>query len=75
MTIESMDIRFVTPDVAIANVIHKITTYTTPDGAKHEKERHIKTYVIVKQNDKWLLTQDQNTIIQEPNTTSSPKEH
>ena len=31
MQIESMDIRFLTADVAIADVIHKVDTYTTPD--------------------------------------------
>jgi uncharacterized protein (TIGR02246 family) len=48
MRIESMDIRFITPDVAIADVIHKVDNYTTPDGDKHENERHIKTYVVVR---------------------------
>ena len=66
MTINSMNIRFVTPNVAIADVIHKITNYTTPDGVKHENERQIKTYVIVKQKGKWLLTHDHNTIVQGP---------
>jgi uncharacterized protein (TIGR02246 family) len=64
MTVESMTIRFITPNAAIADAVHKMTTYTTPDGTKHENERHIKTYVVVKQNGKWLLTHDHNTIIQ-----------
>ncbi len=55
MQIESMDVRFVTTDVAIAVVIHKIDTYTTPDGVKHENERNIKTYLIVKEKGKWLF--------------------
>lgn len=63
MRIESMDIRFLTPDVAIADVIHNVDNYTTPDGVKHENERHIKTYVIVKKKGKWLLAQDHNTVI------------
>lgn len=63
MTIESMTIRFITPKVAIANVIHKISTYEVPKGVKHENERHLKTYIIVRQKGKWLLTHDQNTII------------
>ena len=66
MRIESMDIRFVAANVAIADVIHQVDTYTTPDGVKHENERHIKTYVIVKKNGKWLLAQDHNTIIKSP---------
>jgi uncharacterized protein (TIGR02246 family) len=63
MKIESMNIRFVAPGVAIADVIHQVDNYITPDGAHHENERHIKTYVLVKQRGKWLLTQDHNTII------------
>ena len=64
MRIETMDIRFITSNVAIADVIHQIDNYTTPDGVQHTNERHIKTYVIVREKDKWLLTQDNNTIIQ-----------
>jgi len=63
ITIESMTIRFITPDVAIADVIHKISTYEIPAGVKHENERELKTYVLVKQKGKWLLTHDQNTTI------------
>lgn len=70
MRIESMDIRFITPDVAIADVIHQVGNYTTPDGVKHENERHIKTYVVVKKKGKWLLTQDHNTVIKGSNTAS-----
>ena len=73
MQIESMDIRFITPEVAIADVIHKIDNFTTPDGVKHENERHIKTYVIVKKKGKWLLAQDHNTIIQGSNTVANQK--
>ena len=73
MQIESMDIRFLTPNVAIADVIHRVGNYTTPDGVKHENERQIKTYVIVKKKEKWLLTQDHNTVIQGSNTTANQK--
>ena len=73
MTIESISIRFITPDVAIVDVIHKVSNYTTPDGVKHENERHIKTYVVVKQNGTWLLTHDHNTIIAGSNTAVNQK--
>lgn len=68
MQVENIDIRFVAPDVAIAYAIHKMGTYTTPDGAKHENEKHAKSYVIVKKQGKWLLVLDQNTIVQGSNT-------
>ena len=62
MKIENMTIRFLTPDVALAVVFHKMDNYKTPDGVQHINEIHTKTYVIVKQKGKWLLTLDQNTI-------------
>ena len=73
MKIEGMDIRFLTPDAAIADVIHKVDTYTTPDGVRHENERHIKTYVVVKKKGRWLLAQDHNTVIQGSNTAANQK--
>ena len=63
LTIESITIRFLTPTVAIADVIHKSSDYELPQGIKHQNERQMKTYVIVKQKNIWLLTLDQNTII------------
>ena len=73
MQIESMDIRFPIQNVAIANVIHRVSNYTTPDGVKHENERQIKTYVVVKKKETWLLTQDNNTVIQGSNTAAIQK--
>ena len=63
MTIESISIRLLTPTVAIANVVHKSSEYELPQGVKHQNERQMKTYVIVKRKNIWLLTLDQNTII------------
>lgn len=73
MQIEDIDIRFVAPDVAIAYVVHRMGTYITPDGVKHENEKHAKTYVIVKKQGKWLLVHDQNTIVQGSNTAVNQK--
>ncbi|WEK21676.1 MAG: SgcJ/EcaC family oxidoreductase [Candidatus Pedobacter colombiensis] len=63
MKTESIAIYFISPTVAIANVIHKMGNFTTPDGKLHTNERQIKTYIIVKEKRKWLLTHDQNTVI------------
>jgi uncharacterized protein (TIGR02246 family) len=73
MQIESISIRFITPSVAIADVIHKMTAYTTPDGERHENERQIKTYVIARQKGNWLLVQDHNTVVQGSNTATNEK--
>ena len=46
---------------------HTSDTYITPeDGIKHENEKQVKTYIIVKQKGEWLLTLDQNTIVSNP---------
>ena len=63
LQVESITVRFLSPTVAIANVIHKSSDYEFPSGVKHQNERHMKTYIIVKKQNKWLLTLDQNTII------------
>ena len=63
LTVESITIKFLSPTVAIANVVHKCSDYEFPQGVKHQNERHMKTYIIVKEQSKWLLTLDQNTII------------
>ena len=63
LTMESIDVRFLSPTVAVANVVHKCSDYEFPQGVKHQNERHMKTYVIVKKQSKWLLTLDQNTSI------------
>ncbi len=63
MTIEDMSVRFASPDVAVVTVTNRIETYTTPDGVKHENERQIKTFIVVKRGGKWMIMQDQNTII------------
>ena len=64
MTTDSMKVRFVSPEVALVTAYHSSDTYITPDSVRHENERQIKSYVIVKQNGKWLLTLDHNMRIQ-----------
>ena len=62
-TIENMTVRFASPDVAIAVVTSHMGTYYTPDGSKHENERHVRTFIVVRQGDRWRIMQDQNTQI------------
>lgn len=62
-TIEDMSVRFAAPEVAVVIVTNRMGTYTTPDAVKHENERQIKTFVVVKRNGKWLIMHDQNTLI------------
>jgi uncharacterized protein (TIGR02246 family) len=62
-TIESLDIRFATEDVAVGTVTSVMSPFTSPDGVKHGKERHIRTFIVVKRGARWLIMQDHNTTI------------
>lgn len=62
-TVEQIEVRFASQDVAVVTVISKSSPYTTPDGVKHENERHIRTFVVVKRGAKWLVMQDQSTTV------------
>ena len=65
-TIESMDIRFATSDVAVGTVVSVGRPFTSPDGVKHEAGRAIQTFVVVRRGKRWQIMQDHNTLIQEP---------
>jgi uncharacterized protein (TIGR02246 family) len=65
-TIEDTSVRFASRDVAVVTVINRSSTFTTPDGAKHENEQSIRTFVVVKRSGRWLIMQDQNTFIIPP---------
>jgi uncharacterized protein (TIGR02246 family) len=62
-TPEDVFVRHASRDVAAVTVTSQMSTYTTPDGIRHENERHIRTFVVVKHGKRWLIMQDQNTII------------
>jgi uncharacterized protein (TIGR02246 family) len=61
--VEDIDIRFATADVAVATVTSVMSPFTSPDGVKHGSERHIRTFVVVKRGEAWLIMQDHNTTI------------
>lgn len=65
-TIEEMAVRFASADVAVATVTSRMSTFTMPDGVRHENEQHIRTFVVVQRNDHWLIMQDQNTAVARP---------
>ena len=62
-TPEEIDVRFASPTVAVATVTSRVTTFTSPDGVKHNNEQNIRTFVVVKQKSRWLIMQDHNTIV------------
>ncbi len=54
-TVEEMEVRFASPSVAIGTVTSILSAFTMPDGVKHGPERHIRTFVLVKRGDRWLI--------------------
>ena len=67
-TIEEMVVRFASADIAVVTVTSRMSTFTMPDGVRHENEQHIRTFVVVRRNDRWLIMQDQNTVVARPKT-------
>jgi uncharacterized protein (TIGR02246 family) len=65
-TPEAFTTTMASADVAIVIVPSRTTTFTTPDGVKHENERLVRTFVVVRhaheKGGKWLIMHDQNTI-------------
>lgn len=59
---DSVFIRFVTNDVAIAHLYWYFSAFTAPDGKKDASDC-IATLVYVNQNGKWLMTAGQNFAI------------
>lgn len=65
-TIEAMDVRFANKDAAIATVTSRMSAFTSPDGVTHTNERHIRTFILAKRGARWLIMQDQNTLVAPP---------
>jgi hypothetical protein len=61
-----MDVRFAADSVAVGTVISVSSPFVSPDGRKHDLQRGIRTFVIVKRGDRWLIMQDQNTTMVPP---------
>lgn len=75
-TRKSLDIRFVTSDVAIAHLICHVGSLFPPDGIDRVTNRtpetdNLLTLVYVKKHGTWLLTAGQNTFI-DPKATKLP---
>ncbi len=62
-TVEEMTVRFASPDVAIVTVTSRVSPFMTPDGVVHRNEQHLRTFVLVRREQRWLIMQDQNTVV------------
>ena len=62
-TVEDMSVRFATFNVAVVVATSRESTYTTPDGVTHEHEQQRRTFVVVERSGRWLVMQDQDTVV------------
>lgn len=62
-TPDTIVVRLTGATAAVATVPSRLSDYMTPDGARHIHERQIRTFVLVHQQERWRIVQDQNTII------------
>ena len=62
-TLNKLDVRLASSDVAVVTTISTISPFTAPDGSKHVNERYIRTFVVVRRGGRWLVMQDQNTVM------------
>jgi uncharacterized protein (TIGR02246 family) len=61
-TIDEMSVEFATDDVAIAVVTSHMSPFVIPGGITLAHEHCCRSFVVVKQNDRWRIMHDQNTI-------------
>jgi uncharacterized protein (TIGR02246 family) len=62
-TIESIDVRFATDDVTTGTVVSVSRAFTSSDGTKHEAQRGIRTFVVVRRGGRLLIMQDHKTTV------------
>jgi uncharacterized protein (TIGR02246 family) len=63
---EDIAVRFASYDVAVATVISTMSPYTGPDGVKQGPQKHVRTFIVVKRGERWLIMQDHNTTVASP---------
>jgi uncharacterized protein (TIGR02246 family) len=67
-TPEDIAIRFASGDVAVATVTSTMSPFSGPDGVRLGPQKQVRTFVVVKRGERWLIMQDQNTTVASPPT-------
>ena len=65
-TPEDIQIRFASRDVALATVVSDVSAFTGPDGVAQAPHKNVRTFVVVRRGDRWLIMQDHNTNVASP---------
>jgi hypothetical protein len=60
------DVRFAGRDAAVVTVTSVMSPYAMPGAPRVTGERHIRTFVVVRQGPEWKVMQDHNTTIAPP---------
>jgi uncharacterized protein (TIGR02246 family) len=63
LTIDSVALRYVKPDLAIIHIGWGVKGDLDPDGTPRKPRHGIFTWVVIKQNDKWLILDASNVNI------------
>jgi uncharacterized protein (TIGR02246 family) len=72
LSIEEVDVRFLTPKIAVTHVLTSLVGQRTPDDASAPPRRALLTQVLEKQNGKWMIVASQNTDIRSQAPPVSP---
>jgi hypothetical protein len=67
LTIDEVDVRFLSPDIAVAHVIWSMQGALSPSGTVSDIPQHgIQSQVLQKRSTGWLIASFQNTNIARP---------
>jgi len=66
LSIEEVDLRFLTPDIAIAHVLTSLVGQRMPDGTVAPRQRALLTQALQKQSGKWMIVASHNTDVRPP---------
>jgi uncharacterized protein (TIGR02246 family) len=62
-TPDDIAIRFASEDVAVATVISTMSPFTGPDGIKRGPQKQLRTFIVMKRDERWRIMQDHNTTV------------
>ena len=71
----TLDIRAITPDVAVVTASGEADGYTTPDGLARPASTSMLTYVLVHRDGRWLITEAHNTTVDPRAAPHNPIQH
>jgi len=75
LSIDEIDVRFLTPEIAVAHVLTSLTGQKTPDGAAVAARKTLLTQVLQKRNGVWQIVASQNTDVRPEGPPPGPTTH